>query len=348
MSTANEARTLRRTSAAGAILLPLLLAPLPVGAQPSGGPYGPVWQTYVVPDKAPHVYYVAPDGRAESPGTTLAEPTTLEAAIERVVTGDAIVMRGGTYRTGGLRLNQGITLQPYRDERPIIKGTRVATEWQLMRNNVWRTSWKTLFPAKPLGWWRREREGMRTPLHRFNNDMVFVDGELLKSVGWEGELDPKSFYIDYEAGHVYVGADPKDKLVEITAFDSAIVRVSREAHGKAMLELWRRHAPNLAEAVIDWFTRSPLDVERCLPNMREGDLLVGAFTDGQVGFDRPFPGAGAYRAHVPGLYLCGSSSHPGGNITGLPGYNAAQVILADLGVEADWMPPPIATQLAQL
>ena len=77
--------------------------------------------------------------------------------------------------------------------------------------------------------------------------------------------------------------------------------------------------------------RTPLDVERALPNMRHGDLLVGAFTSGQIGYDRPFPGAGKYRAHVPGLCLCGSACHPGGNITGLPGYNAAQVILADLG-----------------
>ena len=96
------------------------------------------------------------------------------------------------------------------------------------------------------------------------------------------------------------------------------------------------------------FTRTPLDTERSLPNMREGDLLVGAFTNGQIGYHRPFPGAGSYRAHLPGLYLCGSSSHPGGNITGLPGYNAAQVILADLGIKADWMPPPIAERLSAL
>jgi phytoene dehydrogenase-like protein len=115
-----------------------------------------------------------------------------------------------------------------------------------------------------------------------------------------------------------------------------------------MLQLWRKHAPNLQEAVVDSFTRSPLDTERSLPNMCEGDLLVGAFSDGQVGHDRPFPGAGTYRTHVPGLYLCGSSSHPGGNITGLPGYNAAQVILADLGIRADWAPPPIADRLAAL
>jgi len=130
-----------------------------------------------------------------------------------------------------------------------------------------------------------------------------------------------------------------EKLPYRLGGDAANWDAARDAHGSAMLELWRQHAPNLGDAVIDSFTRSPLDIERTLPNMREGDLLVGAFTDGQVGYHRPFAGAGHYRTHVPGLYLCGSSSHPGGNVTGLPGYNAAQVILGDLGLRADWMPP---------
>ncbi len=106
----------------------------------------------------------------------------------------------------------------------------------------------------------------------------------------------------------------------------------REKHGRAMIRLWSKHAPNLPDSIISTFTRSALDVERCLPNMREGDLLVGAFTNGQIGYNRPFAGAGRYRTHLPGLYLCGASSHPGGNITGLPGYNATQVLLADLGL----------------
>ena len=167
-----------------------------------------------------------PTERPTPRGRRSNNPTTLDAAIERVVTGDAIVMRGGVYRTGGLTLNQGITLQPYADERPILKGTQVATKWEALRNNVWKTSWTRLFPAAPLGWWQRDREGMRTPLHRFNNDMVFVDGELLKSAGWEGELDAHSFYIDYKSGNVYIGVDPTNRLVEITAFDSALVRTS--------------------------------------------------------------------------------------------------------------------------
>jgi phytoene dehydrogenase-like protein len=119
----------------------------------------------------------------------------------------------------------------------------------------------------------------------------------------------------------------------------------RQKHGRKMLRLWQKHAPNLGDSVISSFTRSALDVERSFPNMREGDLLVGAFANGQVGYHRPFPGAGEYRAHIPGLYLCGASSHPGGNITGLPGYNAAQVVLADLGLRASWIPGPIRERL---
>jgi hypothetical protein len=204
---------------------------MPALAQPSGGPYGPVAQSYAVPNAA-HVYYVAPDGKADASGMSLAAPTTIESAITRVVTGDAIVMRGGTYRTGDLQLNQGITIQPYLDEHPVLKGTLVATQWEALRNNVWRTKWSTLFPAHPLAWWRRENEGTKTPLHRFNNDMVFMDGRLLQSAGWEGELGADSFYIDYEHGYVYIGIDPQDKLVEITAHDIALHRPSRDVNGK--------------------------------------------------------------------------------------------------------------------
>jgi phytoene dehydrogenase-like protein len=119
---------------------------------------------------------------------------------------------------------------------------------------------------------------------------------------------------------------------------------AKEAHGRALLEVWARFAPNLADgAVLDWFVRSPLDTERTLPNMRQGDLLVGSFAHGQVGYHRPFPGAGEYRTPVAGLYLCGGSTHPGGNITGLCGYNAAAVVATDLGLPRWWNPPFVTT-----
>jgi hypothetical protein len=214
------------------LLLALLLVPLSSRAQPSGGPYGPIQQNYALPAGAAHIFYVAPDGKADATGATLAQPTTLETALAQVVTGDAIILRGGVYRTGGLTLNQGITLQPYADEHPVLKGTQVATQWEALRDGIWRTSWTHLFPSKPQDWWKREREIMKTPLHRFNNDMVFVDGRQLQSAGWAGELDANTFFVDYETGQVYIHQDPKEHLIEITAFDSALVRTIGAVHGK--------------------------------------------------------------------------------------------------------------------
>lgn len=223
----------RRAAGSARLLLVLPLAWVAGAfAQPSGGPYGPVDETYAVPAHAPHVYYVAPDGRADARGDTVAAPTTLASAIARVVTGDAIILRGGVYRTGNLKLNQGVTLQPYRNEHPILKGTKVARHWVAQPNGLWRTAWPTLFPAKPADWWRRESVGRLTPPYRFNNDMVFVDGRLLHAVGWEGRIDADSYYIDYETGQVYLGVDPTKHVVEITAYDNALTRVTTPVHGK--------------------------------------------------------------------------------------------------------------------
>jgi phytoene dehydrogenase-like protein len=115
--------------------------------------------------------------------------------------------------------------------------------------------------------------------------------------------------------------------------------VEREVHARRMLDVWTEYAPNLRGSVLDYSAQTPLDTERTFPNMRGGDLLVGALSHGQTGHNRPFPGAGSYRACISNLYLCGSSSHPGGNITGLPGYNCAQVLLADLGVPGETFVP---------
>src|SRR5581483_5204800 len=112
----------------------------------------------------------------------------------------------------------------------------------------------------------------------------------------------------------------------------------RDSHAQLMLDFWSSYAPNLRESILDFFAQSPLDTERSLLNMREGDLLVGSLGYGQTGYNRPFAGAGHYRGPVRGLYLCGASSHPGGNITGLPGYNCAQVLVSDLGLRAEWAP----------
>jgi phytoene dehydrogenase-like protein len=124
---------------------------------------------------------------------------------------------------------------------------------------------------------------------------------------------------------------------------------AKHAQGTRLLKLWIERAPNLGRDIIrDQFVVSPADTVTALPNMNRGDLLVGSFANEQVGYHRPFAGAGCYRTPVPGLYLCGGSTHPGGNITGLCGYNAARVIAADLGKGIWWNPPDAEQVLAAL
>ncbi|MDX9729277.1 MAG: right-handed parallel beta-helix repeat-containing protein [Bacteroidales bacterium] len=218
-----------RTAAITALIVASLAT---AQAQPSGGPYGPIRQLWTVPLNAGRIFYVAPHGDKNAPGETVAAPATIETAISRAVTGDVIILRGGTYRTGDLLLNQGIIMQPYRDELPVLKGSAVASQWRDLGNGLWVTKWDRLFPSAPESWWQRLRNGKDTPLHRFNDDMVFIDGKFLQSAGFEGELNENSFFIDYSTGLVYIGTDPKDKIIEITSYNVAIHRTTGECHGR--------------------------------------------------------------------------------------------------------------------
>ena len=61
-----------------------------------------------------------------------------------------------------------------------------------------------------------------------------------------------------------------------------------------------------------------------------GEELPREITLDQVLFLRPAGQAQDYRMPVPGVYLCGAGAHPGGNISGAPGHNAAREILKDV------------------
>lgn len=222
-----------RTKMANYYLLLLIVSAQSLIAQPSGGPYGPAVKSYDIPKTNGRIIYVSVDGNKDQIGEDLKSTTTIESAIAKAKSGDVIILRGGVYRTGNLVFNQGVTIQPYLNEEPILKGTLVAKNWTELGNGLWTTKWERLFPQKPADWWRRNREGKKTPLHRFNNDMVFVNGRFLQSAGWEGEVTEDSYYIDYESRLVYIGTNPTEVLVEITAFDCALLRTIKDYNGKA-------------------------------------------------------------------------------------------------------------------
>ena len=87
--------------------------------------------------------------------------------------------------------------------------------------------------------------------------------------------------------------------------------------------------PGFRDRVLHAEVRTPRDIEREV-GLTEGNIFQGELTFDQLLFNRPVPGWAQYRSPVRGLYLVGSSAHPGGGVMAAPGANAAREILRDL------------------
>jgi len=103
----------------------------------------------------------------------------------------------------------------------------------------------------------------------------------------------------------------------------------RETVADLMIDTVEAYAPGFKASVIARQSLSPLDLERMF-GLPRGDIFHGAMTLDQLFSARPMLGYADYRMPIPGLYLCGSGAHPGGGVTGAPGHNAAQAVIADL------------------
>ena len=103
---------------------------------------------------------------------------------------------------------------------------------------------------------------------------------------------------------------------------------AREALGERVLDLLQAHVPNLRSIVAGTQVLTPPDLESKF-GLSGGHIFHGEMTLDQQYVLRPVPGWGRYRTPIPGLYLCGSGTHPGGGITGAPGYNGARAVLQD-------------------
>jgi phytoene dehydrogenase-like protein len=107
----------------------------------------------------------------------------------------------------------------------------------------------------------------------------------------------------------------------------------------ALLDHYLPYTTNLSRAnVLARHVESPLDLERRNPHNYHGSCHGGDQDLAQDGALR-FPGVGGYRLPVEGLYQTGSTTHPGASVTGAPGRNCAQVVLADLSLELPTVPP---------
>ena len=102
----------------------------------------------------------------------------------------------------------------------------------------------------------------------------------------------------------------------------------RDAVREQLIDVVTGYAPNFRASIIDCALYTPLDMEQRV-GLTDGSIHHLDHSVTQLLGDRLFPGGG-YRTPIAGLYMCGAGTHPGGEVSGAPGHNAARLVLADL------------------
>lgn len=102
----------------------------------------------------------------------------------------------------------------------------------------------------------------------------------------------------------------------------------REEVGDRMIDLLSQYAPDLRDCIVDWSLFTPIDLERRV-GMTDGNIRHLDMVPDQYLSRRPLSGWAGYRTPIRGFYLCGAGTHPGGEVTGAPGHNAAQMVLSE-------------------
>ena len=106
---------------------------------------------------------------------------------------------------------------------------------------------------------------------------------------------------------------------------------NKDAFGETVIQQIADYSPGFKDRILHMEVRTPKELEEEV-GLTEGNIFQGELTFDQLLFNRPIPGYAQYRSPIKGLYMCGSSTHPGGGVMGAPGRNAAVEILKDLNL----------------
>jgi phytoene dehydrogenase-like protein len=111
-----------------------------------------------------------------------------------------------------------------------------------------------------------------------------------------------------------------------------------------ILETWARYCPNMTRKnVLGQYVYTAHEYTQEFPNMRNGDIFMGAFSADQVMYNHF-----GYRTPIKNFYMAGSAGHPGGAISGGSGYITAGIIARDLGLKLWWRPWNAAEALSMM
>jgi len=132
----------------------------------------------------------------------------------------------------------------------------------------------------------------------------------------------------HDSGLAPAGKHVLSAIVQYVPYDLAgDWEALREAAMNRAIDRLEGVLPGLRGHVVAAEMLGPRDLERRF-RMAGGHWHHGELALDQAFMLRPVPGAAQYATPVAGLYLCGAGGHPGGGVSGLPGFNAARRILA--------------------
>ncbi len=120
--------------------------------------------------------------------------------------------------------------------------------------------------------------------------------------------------------------------------DEAARAAQGDRAADAALGAIARFAPDVTRCVIERQVLGPADVEARL------GLTGGHIFQGDIRPDQMWGARFAPRTPLPGLYLCGAATHPGGSVIGTNGRNAAAAVLEDLGGPPRGAPAMVASR----
>jgi phytoene dehydrogenase-like protein len=105
--------------------------------------------------------------------------------------------------------------------------------------------------------------------------------------------------------------------------------VARSALAASVMRVLESHAPGLTSRVVAQEVLTPEDLEQTW-GLTGGHIFHGESALDQMWAARPLLGWAGYRTPIRGLYLASAGTHPGGGLTGLPGWLAADRVREDL------------------
>ena len=103
---------------------------------------------------------------------------------------------------------------------------------------------------------------------------------------------------------------------------------ARQAVGEHLIDTITQYAPNFRDVMIDWELFTPVELEDRV-GLTDGNIRHLDITSQQMFAGRGSRSISGYRTPIEGLYMCGAGAHPGGEVTGAPGHNAAHRLLRD-------------------